>query len=156
LVPDTSAPIGYGNPSPAANATGWNNTDVTLTWGWSDETGGSGIDVARCPTISISSSEGTLPATSFCKDYAGNIGYAAYPLKVDKTAPSLYPIIKPNPVVRGGQVSVSINGVDERSGIASQRCGVLDTSRVGERSVTCTVEDYAGNSASKTVGYLVK
>jgi hypothetical protein len=127
-----------------------------VTWAWGDETGGSGIDVAHCPTTSISSSEGTLSVTSFCKDYSGNTGNAAYPLKVDKTAPSLNPIITPNPVVLGGRASVSIKGVDDLSGIASQRCGVLDTSRVGERSVTCTVEDYAGNSASKTVGHLVK
>jgi hypothetical protein len=140
LAPDTTAPIGHSIPSPAANATGWNNTDVMVNWAWSDETGGSGIDVARCPTTSISSSEDTLPAISFCKDYAGNTGYAAYPFKVDKTAPSLDPIIKPNPAVRGGQASVSINGVDERSGIASERCSVLDTSRTGERSVTCTVK----------------
>jgi hypothetical protein len=44
--------------SPAANAAGGNNTDITVDWKWSDDAGGSGIDGANCTTTSTSSGEG--------------------------------------------------------------------------------------------------
>ena len=30
--------------TPAANANGWSNTTVSVTWNWADEPGGSGVD----------------------------------------------------------------------------------------------------------------
>ncbi|HZQ34947.1 MAG TPA: hypothetical protein VFD32_03365, partial [Dehalococcoidia bacterium] len=67
----------------------WSRSDVTVTWNWSDGSGGSRIDTANCATSSMSSGEviGTLAAT--CTDKAGNTGSASVAVKVDKTAPQL-------------------------------------------------------------------
>jgi hypothetical protein len=84
---DTSAPTASPTQSPAANALGWNNTDVTVTWTWSDETGGSGINNAACTTSSTSTGEGELTVTATCKDLAGNEGSASHTVMVDQTLP---------------------------------------------------------------------
>ena len=38
--------------SPAANNAGWNNTNVTVNWNWTDNAGPSAIDVLNCTTSS--------------------------------------------------------------------------------------------------------
>ena len=84
-VIDAVAPTASPTQSPIATA-GWNNTNVTVTWNWTDS-GGSGIDPANCMTSSTSSSEGNavvLGAT--CKDLAGNTGTASYSVMVDRRA----------------------------------------------------------------------
>ena len=87
-VVDTCAPrASIPTQSPAANGLGWNNNDVTVTWNWSDEVGGSGIDNAACTTSSTSMGEGELTLTATCKDLAGNTGSASYTVMVDKTLP---------------------------------------------------------------------
>jgi hypothetical protein len=58
-----------------------------VSWNWTDNAGGSGIDSANCTTSSTSSGEGTLTLNATCKDNAGNTGSASYTVKVDKTAP---------------------------------------------------------------------
>jgi hypothetical protein len=84
---DSELPTAAATQSPDANGLGWNNTDVTVTWTWSDEVGGSGIDNAACTTSSTSTGEGELTLTATCKDLAGNEGSASYTVKVDQTLP---------------------------------------------------------------------
>jgi hypothetical protein len=84
---ETSAPTASPTQSPSANGLGWNNTDITVTWNWSDEAGGSGIDNAACTTSSTSTGEGELTLTATCKDLAGNEGSASYTVMVDQTLP---------------------------------------------------------------------
>ena len=64
LTFDTSAPTASPTQLPAENGLGWNNTDVTVTWNWSDEAGGSGIDNAACTTSSTSTGEGEITLTA--------------------------------------------------------------------------------------------
>jgi hypothetical protein len=79
---ETTAPTAHPTQSPAANANGWNNTDVTVNWNWTD-VGGSGIDTNNCTTSSTSSGVGELTLNASCKDHAGNMGTASYMVKVD-------------------------------------------------------------------------
>ncbi len=153
---DTIAPTASPTQAPAANGVGWNNGDVAITWNWTDNAGGSGIDFANCTTSSTSTGEGnpiTLNAT--CKDVAGNTGNASYAVKVDKTKPTLSPVVSPNPVLLNGTATVTSGAADALSGLASQSCGALVTNSVGAKSVTCTATDNAGNSNSATVTYNV-
>ena len=72
-VVETIAPVASPVQSPTPTA-GWNNTDVTVTWHWTDA-GGSGIDPANCTTSSVSSGEGSavvLAAT--CTNRAATSG----------------------------------------------------------------------------------
>jgi hypothetical protein len=87
--PDTLPPIASPVASPSPNASGWNINDVTVTWNWLDDPGGSGINLANCVQSSISSSEGIIPLTAMCRDVAGNIGTATATVKVDKTNPTI-------------------------------------------------------------------
>ena len=85
--PDTTPPVATATQSPAANSLGWNNTDVTVTWNWSDEAGGSGIDNTACTTSSTSTGESEITLTATCKDLAGNEGSTSSTVMVDKTLP---------------------------------------------------------------------
>jgi parallel beta-helix repeat protein len=153
---DTAAPTASPTQSPVANGAGWNKTDVTVTWNWADNAGGSGIDTANCTTSTTSTGEGnpiTLNAT--CKDLAGNTGNASYAVKVDKTKPTLNPVVSPNPVLLNGAATVTSGAADVLSGLASDGCDALDTSMAGIKSVTCTATDAAGNMDSANASYAV-
>jgi hypothetical protein len=65
----------------------WTNQDVTVSWNWSDNDGGSGVDPTNCTTTSTSSGEGVLTLNASCQDLAGNTNSASYTVKVDKTGP---------------------------------------------------------------------
>lgn len=150
---DTTAPAASPAPEQPANANGWNNTDVTLHWNWSDD--GAGIDATQCTTTTTSAGEGALTLSATCSDLAGNQGNASYTLKVDKTAPSLSPIVMPNSVAVGGSATVSPNAGDSGSGIASASCGALDLSSPGAKTVACSATDLAGNTATASANYTV-
>ena len=150
-----ATPTATPSQSPAANSAGWNNGDVTVNWNWSDNVGDSGLNTSACPASSTSSGEGTLALTATCKDLAGNQGCASYTVKVDKTAPTLSPVVSPNPVVLGASASASPNASDALAGVASASCGAVDTSSVGAKTVTCTATDNAGNTRSASASYQV-
>jgi hypothetical protein len=152
---DTHAPVASPTASPAPNGSGWNNTDVQVSWNWSDAVGGSGIDSTNCTTSSTSSGEGVLTLSASCSDVAGNSATEHYTVHVDKTAPTLNPVVTPNPVILGGAASVSSGASDLISGLASQSCGALDTTTIGSRTVTCTATDNADNTATATATYVV-
>ncbi|GEM_PF-1823507 len=85
---DKTKPVAAPAATPVANGAGWNNSDVTVAWNWTD--GGAGTDPAACTTSSASTGEGTITLTASCTDKAGNTGSATYSVKVDKTAAELY------------------------------------------------------------------
>src|SRR5262249_44801486 len=117
-VIDAVAPTASPAQSPTATA-GWNNTNVTVAWNWTDT--GAGIDPANCTTSSTSSSEGNsvvLGAT--CKDLAGNTGTASYSLMVDKTAPTVIAAASSAPNANGwynGNVTVLFTCADTLSAV---------------------------------------
>jgi hypothetical protein len=137
--------------SPAANAAGWNNTDVTVSWNWADNSGGAGLDAATCPTSGTSSGEGTLTLTATCKDLAGNQGSASYPVKVDKTGPTIGAAAASQPNADGwygADVTVRFACADALSGIPSGACPadqVLSSEGAAVSSTARTVADAAGN-----------
>jgi hypothetical protein len=150
---DTQKPVASPTASPAANGFGWNNSDVTVDWNWSDPAGGSGIDSGACTTSTTSTGQGVITVTATCADVAGNSTTADYTVSVDKTAPTLDPVVTPNPVILGGSATVTSGASDTLSHLASQSCGALDTSTIGVKTVTCTATDKAGNTASQSTSY---
>ena len=73
--------------TPAANAAGWNSSDVTVDWNWSDT--GAGLDPAISTQQSTSSGEGTIDLSASCTDLAGNTATATYTVKVVLTDPTV-------------------------------------------------------------------
>ncbi|HSD15694.1 MAG TPA: putative Ig domain-containing protein [Thermomonas sp.] len=155
LKRDVTVPTIGITPSPAANAAGWNNADVSLQVACGDPTPGSGI--ASCPSIASVTTEGStaIPAQQ-ATDNAGNTSApsSALTVKLDKTAPTLAPTV-PSPLLRGGSYSASANGTDLLSGLASVSCNALDTSSTGSKSTTCSATDNAGNGRTVTLNYTV-
>lgn len=86
-VTDILPPKAFPTASPAPNGAGWNTSDVTVTWNWIDNLGGSGIDPANCTTSTQSSGEASLTLNAACKDKAANTATGSYTVKVDKTDP---------------------------------------------------------------------
>ncbi|MBK9942146.1 MAG: PxKF domain-containing protein [Kouleothrix sp.] len=150
--PDSSAPTASPSQAPAANADGWNNTDVTVSWNWADAAGGSGIDSANCTTSSVSSGEGAQTLSATCQDLAGNQGSASHAVKVDKTAPTVSAAASSGPNANGwynGDVTVAFSCADALAGVAS--CPASQTlagEGTGISSAAATATDRAGNTSA--------
>jgi hypothetical protein len=73
--------------TPAANADGWNNTDVTLVWSCADA--GSGV-VDAAVTVTVTAEGADQSATGTCVDNAGNdASDTQTAISIDKTAPTI-------------------------------------------------------------------
>ena len=161
-LPDTTAPVANPTQSPAAAPSGWNNSNVTVTWNWSDPSTSSGsisgIDPANCTTSSVSSGSGTINLSATCKDKAGNTGTATYQVKVDPTAPTANP--SQNPAANGAgwnntDVTVNWNWTFTGAIIDTANCTTsLTSSGEGVLTLSATCKDVALNQ--RTVPYTVK
>jgi Bacterial Ig-like domain/HYR domain len=74
---------------------------------------------------------------------------------VDRKAPTLSPVVAPNPVTQGRSATVTPNAADAGSGLARVTCGRVATNIVGARTVSCTATDRAGNTTTATANYTV-
>lgn len=139
LSDDGITNVGTLNVSSETGASAEFSTDGGATWG------------AFVPT------EGFNAVLAHQTDLAGNVsGAAALSFTLDTTAPTLNPTFsQPQPFVVGTQgISVSPNATDAY-GVASASAGAVDTSTVGQKSMTCSATDVAGNSASVSIPYSV-
>ena len=99
---DKTAPTLTGSKSPDANANGWNNSDVTVSWTCTDA--GSGVDPAEDPADEVIASEGAEQSrTATCKDLAGNVSTSATvsDINIDVTTP----VTTVSATLAGGQLS---------------------------------------------------
>ena len=152
------APTASPTQLPAANGAGWNNSDVTVTWNWADNAGGSGIDPANCTTTSLSSGEGaSLILNATCKDLAGNTGNASYTVKVDKTNPSIAASAAKadsTPYTFGTWTNQTVTvhfTCSDSGGSGVATCSADQVLSVdGVTSLNGTTTDNAGNSASSS------
>lgn len=151
---DTTDPtITLSSRLPAANANGWNNADVTVTWDCSDSLSG-----ATSAQVSETKTENGADQTAngTCEDNAGNTASASLgDISIDKAPPALNPSVAPDPALLGAVAAASPNATDALSGVDAASCGPVDTSSVGTKSVSCSATDKAGNSAVASVSYAV-
>jgi len=156
---DTTAPTAFPTQSPAANANGWNNTNVTITWNWSDNEGGSGIDASNCTLTTEVTTEGTSTVTAYCKDMTGNTGSASYTVKIDKTAPL---ITWDSDISEGNSFyfwfvpdEPKCSAEDATSGVDGDCIVTGYSTVVGPHTLTATAYDKAGNKAEEKINYEV-
>jgi hypothetical protein len=139
----------------AANANGWNNTDVSLSWSCADTTSG-----VASPSVSDTvSSEGAGQAsTGTCTDNAGNAASDTQTnINIDKTAPTVS--VTPNRAADyngwfNHTLAIGTHGTDTLSGIES--CSpdqTYDTPDTASAAVSGSCTDKAGNTASDTVSF---
>ncbi|MCI0684887.1 MAG: Ig-like domain-containing protein [Gemmataceae bacterium] len=157
---DKVAPTISASPSVGANANGWNNSDVTVTYTFSDDADGSGVDAAASDTADdLLTASGTASGTVV--DLAGNTATVSYSALIDKVAPTVV-AQRDTPANANGwnntDVDASFTAHDDLSGFGPG-AGVLDaagshtfTSEGAGQSHTFTVTDLAGNAASASVG----
>lgn len=155
---DTTPPAAAPTQSPAANVNGWNKTDVTVSWNWSDT--GSGIDTGNCTTSSTSTGEGAgIPLSATCSDNAGNVGRARYTVNVDKTAPVVTYSGNAGTYAVDQSVAISCSSSDALSGVASDTCAAVSgpawSFGLGSHTYSASATDRAGNTGSGSASFTV-
>jgi hypothetical protein len=151
---DNIAPTVTHSLSPAANALGWNNSDVTVSFSAKDDDHGSGVASVSGPqTISTETSGTDVVGTAH--DTAGNVGTDHVTIRLDKTKPTITGAVTKGALGDNGwyvgPVTVSFTCTDDRSGVAVCPDPVVLTANGAGQSAPGTVTDVAGNQASTTV-----
>lgn len=144
---DKVAPSITAHETPAANAAGWNNTDVMVSYECSDSLSG----IATCPAATTLTSSGTASAQA--SDIAGNTATASRTVKIDKAAPQLSGIPATAPDGTNGwythDVRIDWQADDALSGLAG---GLPVPSMItGEGTgltASASVSDNAGNTTT--------
>jgi hypothetical protein len=149
---DMTAPTISAGRSPDANANGWNNSDVTVSFACGDALSG----VATCPATQTLGEGTNQSASGTATDAAGNIASANVSgINVDKTDPTLSGAAASAPNGNGwysGDVTVAWTCSDAPSGIEGTCPGNSTVTGEGNNlSASTTVSDRAGNSMNATV-----
>jgi hypothetical protein len=157
-VDKTPPTISAAATAPPNGNNGWYTQNVTVHFNCSD--GISGIAINGCPADQVLSSEGTAVASmaQTAKDVAGNFSASSniVTVKIDKTPPTLDPVITPSPVILNGTATATAGAADSLSNVDSQSCATPDTSTVGSKSLLCSASDKAGNVVNQNVAYVVQ
>jgi len=142
-VPDVTPPTLTGSLDIPANANGWHNQDVTVTWTCVDNPGGSGVDTLIPPTETY-----TMPDTpsfdfvSTCTDFAGNFATETINIKFDETPPD----------VTGLPTEISdqapINPTDDGCDLLTCQADGLDGSIVTYTTPTTATDNLSGPDLS--------
>jgi RHS repeat-associated protein len=154
--PQITATVG-----PGANANGWNNTPVTVTF--TCHAGSAAI--TQCPSPAIVSTEGANQQISgTVTDQAGLNATATANVSIDLTAPSLSVTSPPNGAhLSSPALTVTGNVSDALSGLATATCNSAAASvqsgaftcsltlTVGANAIAVQATDRAGNATTQTV-----
>jgi hypothetical protein len=146
---DLSAPSITVTQAPPANGAGWNNTDVTVSFTCTD----SGSGLASCTSPQTLTSEGAgQTVTGTAVDNAGNSASASTTVRIDKTAPTIAPVV-PSANLNGwynAPVTVSWSCADTLSGVASCPAPTTLSTDGASQSVSGTAADAADNMRNAT------
>ena len=150
---DTSLPTAMATATPAPNANGWNNTDVTVSFTGTDSMSGSGI--ASCSAnIILSAEKANQSASGTCTSVAGDVSAPATisGINIDKRRPTADITTPSNGAIYqvGAVVDASFTCADALSGVAScvgsaANGSPINTTRAGSKSFYVTATDLAGN-----------
>ncbi|MEM7801853.1 MAG: dockerin type I domain-containing protein, partial [Chloroflexota bacterium] len=123
VVEDGTPPTANPTLSSPANAAGWHSADVTISWNWSDEPGGSGISPTGCTISTPFDMDGSFITIGVCSDQAGNAAEStAVSINLDKTPPDTMLTSGPPITSSNGDATFALSGSDDLSGIAGFEC----------------------------------
>ncbi len=148
---DATAPSVSASPGRDADAGGWYNHPVSVSFGGSDAT--SGIDACTSGSYGGPDTPGTTISGS-CSDKAGNTSSASVTLQYDSTPPTVKVALGRGPDANGWYnhpVAATASGSDSGSGLDGCSAGSYDGPASDSASLTGTCKDRAGNSASDSV-----
>ncbi|HYX87980.1 MAG TPA: hypothetical protein VE753_01290, partial [Gaiellaceae bacterium] len=147
---DSSAPGTAVAADRGADANGWYNHTVAVSWSGTDPT--SGVASCTSPVSYSGPDSGSASVSGSCADKAGNIASATLGFKYDDTAPVVTASAGRSPDANGWYnhtVTVSWNGSDPASGVASCTSPVgYSGPDSGSASVSGSCTDKAGNSSA--------
>ncbi|MEU5789759.1 carboxypeptidase-like regulatory domain-containing protein, partial [Micromonospora purpureochromogenes] len=154
LYLDDQPPVVVGIPDREANAAGWYNAPVAITWKSIDPRPSSGTPT-RPPAQTIGTEGADQPVTSeeSC-DPAGNCATGSYRVSIDRTDPGLDVTMSEPPNLKRWHktpVTLTFNCVDALSGVATCPEPVTVSEDGANQEITATAVDGAGNSRTKTV-----
>jgi RHS repeat-associated protein len=149
---DKTPPLVAATQSPSANANGWNNGPVTVTFTATDPM--SGVSPSSITTPIALSAEGAgQSASGQATDRAGNVGTGTLAgINIDRTLPSISVSLS-GPTANGvytGPVTARFTCADALSGIATCPPDRVITTIGANQTVSGTATDRAGNNASVT------
>ena len=155
---ELAGPMITATASPAPNASGWNNSNVTVTFNCT-----AGLSpILQCPAPQTISAQGSnQSASGIVTDTAGFSATAVYTVKLDESPP-LINILAPanNSNVNANQVTLQGMVSDGLSGVANVTCngvGATVTNSTfsctaglvpGSNNVTVSATDVAGNTGT--------
>lgn len=138
----------------APNLDGWNNTEVTVSYGCTDAT--SGIDPAHgCPIDDVLSANGLYVLHRATADRAGNVTTPSFTIKIDKDAPMITGTASPAANGAGwNNTDVLVHFTCLDNGPSGIKACPSDTTLTegAVQSVVGTAVDNADNSSTTTVG----
>ena len=168
---DLTPPTITSSQSPPANAAGWNNSNVTVTFTCNDNLSG----VASCNgtangglsgnPLTISTEGAGQVVTGTATDKAGNTSTTTQTINLDKTPPVLtMPTLAPSYLLNS-TLTLNFGATDALSGVATTQAtfnGAPITSgttvmltRLATNTFTLTATDVAGNTATQTATFAV-
>jgi PKD repeat protein len=136
--------------APAANAAGWNNTNVTITYACAG-----GVPPVQCPatnTVTLEGANQVLNATA--TDAAGQTANATTTLNIDKTPPAITATVAPVPGANGvvtAPAVITFNCSDGLSDIAICPAPINVTTTGAGQVFSGSATDKAGNTTSTSV-----
>ncbi|GEM_PF-5686976 len=147
---DKAAPTITGAVSKAGNGSSWNNGDVVVSFTCSDTLS----DISVCPKpVTVSGDGAKQVVTGTAVDRAGNTATATATVNLDKTAPTITATVSQPANAEGwngGTVTIHYTCSDVLSGVASCPADVQVDGEGAKQTVTRSVADKAGNSATAT------
>ncbi len=171
VLPDRTVPAVDGRVWPRPNTVGWNNTDVTVSFGGGDIPAGTGVarleyQLTGATTLPLTqvageraavtiANEGVTTVTFRAVDNAGNVSVTrTLPIRIDKTAPAVVTTATPPPNAAGWNntdVAVSFAATDGGSGLVTATPQSVTLTGEGAGQVAQAVfTDRAGNSTTAT------
>ena len=155
---DNIAPTVTHTVNPKANASDWNNSDVTVHFDAKDTDPGSGIAAGSITPDQVVSSETSttgLVVTGSAKDTAGNTGTDSVTVKLDKTKPAINGSLVSGTLGKNGwyvsPVKVHFTCSDALSGLASCQDDVTLSNNGANQSVTGYAKDVADNVGASSL-----
>jgi hypothetical protein len=161
---DTAPPtLSFGPPSPAPNAAGWINTNVSIPFTADDNLSGVASTAPSSPLV-LTAEGAAITGSVRASDVAGNTAtFTSAVVKIDKTPPMITIATPPNAAtyLLNAAVASNYTCADTLSGVSSCAGPVasganFNTGTVGANNFTVTSADTASNSATATNSYSIQ
>jgi hypothetical protein len=145
---DKTAPAASATPSRTADSNGWYNHDLTVAFAGTDAT--SGLESCSPPTDYAGPDTPGTTVAGTCRDRAGNVAPATFPLKYDETPPQASAAAR-SPDANGWHnhaLPITFQGADGTSGVDT--CTQTTYAGPDDPSVVLagTCRDRAGNASA--------